>query len=247
MKKANSPGNDTGGAAPGLTVKEIDEFLGLFRQLQTVLLSELPPKVKKLWEKCEEKAAQELSEATRRGGAQWLLRPSGSVKRRKTSGERKREEGMRERSISTCAGQLYREKDKEYAEALDSRDTKIKALMKEIDHLRYALGERVPAFLRFEDDESTSSWRRLRDSLSVGDVVAGFAGPVEWIIDALEAERGKVERQAAETGREIAHAEKERTKCQRICRVVKKVVGWICALVGFLAALLTILYYLGWL
>jgi len=54
-------------------------------------------------------------------------------------------------------------------------------------------------------------------------------------------------KKAAETGRDITHAEKERSKCQRICRVVKKVAGWICALVGFLAALLTILYYLGWL
>jgi len=51
----------------------------------------------------------------------------------------------------------------------------------------------------------------------------------------------------AETGQEIAHAEKERSKCQRICRVVKKVAGWICALVGFLAGLLTVFYRLGWL
>jgi len=50
-----------------------------------------------------------------------------------------------------------------------------------------------------------------------------------------------------EPDQNIAHGEKERTKCQRICRVVRKVAGWICALVGFLAALLTILYYLGWL
>jgi len=60
-------------------------------------------------------------------------------------------------------------------------------------------------------------------------------------------QEAELDKKPAETGGDIAHAEKERTKCQRICRVVKKVVGWICALVGFLAALLTILYYLGWL
>ncbi len=39
----------------------------------------------------------------------------------------------------------------------------------------------------------------------------------------------------------------KRSTWDTIWRVVKKVVGWTCALVGFLAALLTILYYLGWL
>jgi len=51
----------------------------------------------------------------------------------------------------------------------------------------------------------------------------------------------------AETGRDIAHTEKERTKWRRIWRLVKKVPGWIYGLIGFLAALLTVFYRLGWL
>lgn len=208
MENARNTGNHDHAAGVGLTVKEIDELLRLFREILKLRLSELPRKDETILAECERKANQKLSEESQRRAAQAIGRPGGSMGKAKTGRAREKDRQMVQRAVSIRAEQLYREKDKDYAKAVGSRDMKIEALMKKIDHKLYALEENLPEFLRIDCEVSIVSWRQLRDSLSVGDMVAGF--PVEEIIDALEAERAKVERQPAEKGQKIPLAKEQK-------------------------------------
>lgn len=201
MRNANSTGNPADAAGAGITLDEIDEFLGLFRELQELQSFELPGKGDKLWAECEKKAHQKLSEDVEKRAAQFMERPAGRVTKRMTSGERERNEQTVQKRISEQAEMLYREKDKKYAKAVGSRDVKINACMKKIDHLRYALADRLPPVLRSGCEGSTVSSRELRDSVSVRDILVGF--PTDRMIDALEAERAKVERQPAKARRDF--------------------------------------------
>ncbi len=163
--------------------------------------SELPGKDDKVWAECEKKAHQKLSEDVEKRAAQFMARPAGRVTKRMTSGERKRNEQTVQKRISEKAEMLYREKNKKYAKSVDSRDVKISACMKKIDHLRYALGERLPAILRSGGEGSEVSSTELRDFLSIRDILVGF--PTDLMIDALEAERAKVERQPGKVRRDV--------------------------------------------
>lgn len=189
----NNSNEYTGMIAGNLTLKDVDELLGLFRRLQDLANSKKPSKNKEIWKQCLKKAEEELFEQLKKRESQLTARPGRNVPRRRTSEEK--QENL-QKIILGIAEKKYRLMDSKYNQSLLQVEENGAELVKVIDHALYSIREPLLRFDRVRGTLLEANWRQIRDYFSVNEIMQFQAqGLVERAIDALEAIRAKVERQ----------------------------------------------------
>jgi hypothetical protein len=180
-----------------------------------------------------------------------------------------------ENRVTEIAEKKYYEKDPTYANAVDEAKRQTDEVLKSIDHLLLAVGEPLLQFPRVKNSLLAVDWKgHIRNYYPFLDK-DNFSYQVRDTIDVLEALKSQFERQErkevesqqyqAEIGQkatinvnisgdiqaenlQIGHdssIQKQTVTREKKSGGVKKILKIIAAIVGFLAALVTIFHYLG--
>lgn len=230
----------------GVRTKDVNELLGLFHQLQRLLKPHLPEKNRELWEQSLVQAKAELVEQLKKRQSVFMLRPGGNIPTRKsTKAKQKKIQQQYERRVIEIAEKKYCEKDPNYAKAVDQAKSKVVDVCKSIDHLLLAIREPLLQFPRVQESLLAVDWKKhIRDYYPFLNK-DNFSYQLRKTIDVLEALKLQFER---EQPKEVKSQEESNpAKLRRLWPCVKRIPHWIYGLVVFLAALLAIFSYLGWL
>lgn len=230
-----------------MNIKDINKLLKLYRQLLKSISSETSKK-KELWEQCLEQAKKEYIDELKEHESQ--LSAPRTPPRKASKEDEKEFQKVFQHNTSKNAEKIYRQEDTKYNKALLKIEQKRKKLIKDIDHFQYSIRDQLIEFDRAYGTLLSADMQKIREIFPVIDITQpNFQFYIEKSIDALEAIKAKIEyQQQVEPIQKPAETEqKAANKCWRIWFWIKRIPRWIYVLIIFLAALLTIFYYLGWL